>query len=351
MTVVIGGDSHKRTHTFVAVDQVGRRLGVKTVPATTDGHFAALTWAQQWDDRRWAFEDCRHLTRRLEGDMLRAGEGIVRVPPKLMAAERRGTRSPGKSDPIDAEAVARAALREPNLPVARLEGEARRVKLLVDHREDLVAERTRMQARVRWHLHELMPEFDVPPKALGKFKHLDRVAAALDELDGTVARIARELVDRIRELTVRCNELEAEIKKLIRTLAPTLLELPGCGPLTAAKLVGETAGADRFRSRAAFARWNGTAPIPAWTGSERFRLSRSGNRQVNAALHRIAVTQWRGVGPGRAFIEKRMAEGKTKTAAIRLLRRRLSDEVFRRLRADEASWVVEPDEQVLAAAA
>lgn len=349
--VIIGGDSHKRTHTFVAVDQVGRRLGHKTVSAMTEGHLAALTWAQQWDERRWAFEDCRHLTRRLEGDMLGAGEAIVRVPPKMMAAERRGTRSPGKSDPIDAEAVARAALRDPDLPVARLEGETRRVKLLVDHREDLVAERTRMQARVRWHLHELMPELDLAPKALGKFKHLDRVAAELENIDGTVAEIARELIVRIRELTVRCNELKGEIRRIIQMLAPTLLELPGCGPLTAAKIVGESAGADRFKSRAAFARWNGTAPIPAWTGSERFRLSRSGNRQVNAALHRIAVTQWRGVGPGRAFIEKRMAEGKTKTAAIRLLRRRLSDEVLRRLRIDEAAHSRDDHDHDLAAAA
>src|SRR3954453_13632492 len=110
--VIIGGDSHKRTHTFVAVDQVGRQLGEKTVPATTDGHLAALAWARQWPERRWALEDCRHLTRRLEGDLLRGGQAVVRVPPKMMAAERRSTRSPGKSDPIDAEAVARAALRD-----------------------------------------------------------------------------------------------------------------------------------------------------------------------------------------------------------------------------------------------
>lgn len=335
--VVIGGDSHKRTHTFVAVDTVGRRLGDKTVPATTEGHLAALEWAAQWPQRRWALEDCRHLTRRLEGDLLRAGEGVVRVPPKMMAAERRSTRSPGKSDPIDAEAVARAALRDPDLPVARLDGETRRLKLLVDHREDLVAERTRMQARLRWHLHELMPELHVAPKALRRFPALDLVAAELARLDGTVAEIAGELVERIRELTVRCNALEREIGALVQAIAPTLLDLPGCGVLTAAKIVGEVAGASRFKSRAAFARWNGTAPIPVWTGSERFRLSRSGNRQVNAALHRIAITQWRGVGPGRAFIEARMANGKTKTAALRLLRRRLSDEVLRRLLPDETA--------------
>jgi transposase len=173
----------------------------------------------------------------------------------------------------------------------------------------------------------------------------------LENIDGTIAEIARELIERIRELTVRCNELEREIKTIIRTLVPNLLELPGCGPLTAAKIVGEAAGADRFKSRSAFARWNGTAPIPAWTGSERFRLSRSGNRQVNAGLHRIAITQWRGVGPGRAFIEARMAKGKTKTAAIRLLRRRLSDEVLRRLRIYEAARSHHPDKRALTVAA
>ncbi len=341
--VIIGADSHKRTHTFVALDEVGRRLGEATFATTTDGHLAALSWAGQWGERRWALEDCRHLTRRLEGDLLRAGESVVRVPPKMMAAERRTTRSPGKSDPIDAEAVARAGLRDPDLPVACLEGEARQVKLLVDHREDLVAERTRMQARVRWHLHELMPELDLAPKALNKFVHLDRVAAELANCDSTVAVIAAELVERIRGLTVRCNELERQIAKPVRTIAPTLLDLPGCGPLSAAKIVGEVAGAGRFKSRDAFARWNGTAPIPVWTGSERFRLSRTGNRQVNAALHRIAITQWRGVGPGRAFVEARMAVGKSKTAALRLLKRRISDEVLRRLLTDEAARVPTPE--------
>jgi transposase len=340
--IIIGCDSHKRTHTFVAVDPVGRRVATKTLPATTDGHLAALAWAGQWAERRWALEDCRHLTRRLEGDLLRSGEAVVRVPPKMMAAERRATRSPGKSDPIDAEAVARASLRDEDLPIAQLEGEARRVKLLVDHREDLVAERTRIQSRLRWHLHELMPELVVAPKALRRFTVLDDVATELANVDGTVAVIARELVERIRELTVRCNQLERKITAIVTPLAPVLLALPGCGPLSAAKIIGEVAGAGRFRSRAAFARWNGTAPIPVWTGSEKFRLNRGGNRQVNAALHRIAITQWRGVGPGRDFIEARLADGKTKTAAIRLLRRRLSDEVYRRLLTDAATTSVRP---------
>jgi hypothetical protein len=142
----------------VAVDDLGRRLGEKTVPATSDGHFEAVEWARQWPQVRFAVEDCRHLTRRLEGDLLRAGHRVARVPTQLMAAARRGGRRPGKSDPIDAEAVAVAALRHPDLPVAHLDGSTRQVKLLCDHRRDLVCERTKLVNRLRWQLHELDPE-------------------------------------------------------------------------------------------------------------------------------------------------------------------------------------------------
>ena len=155
--VTLGIDAHKRTHTVVAVDDVGRQLGTLTTTATTMvDHLAMLRWAERFEGAlRWAVEDCRHLSRRLEADLLAAGERIVRVPPKLMAHCRDSARTYGKSDPIDALAVARAALREPGLPTAQLEGPARELRLLVDHREDLVAERTRQINRLRWHLHEL----------------------------------------------------------------------------------------------------------------------------------------------------------------------------------------------------
>jgi len=339
MTVIIGVDAHKRTHTLVAIDEAGRELAEKTVAATPDGHLKAIEWAAQWPERLFAIEDCRHLTRRLEVDLLRVGEAAVRVPPQLMAGARQSGRERGKSDPIDALAVARAALREPDLPVARLDGESRDLRLLVDHREDLVRERTRVQSRLRWHLHELFPGLEIPPKALRRQHVLDGLSDRLAGVTGTVADIARELVVRCREDTRRANELEVEIAGIVRRLAPSLLALPGCGVLSAAKIVGESAGVSRFRSKAAYARWNGTAPIPVWSGnSPKYRLSRGGNRQVNAALHRIAVTQLRGVGDdGRAYVEGRMAAGATKTESLRLLRRRLSDVVFRRLRADECA--------------
>jgi transposase len=334
--VVIGVDSHKHTHTVVAADENGRQLADKTVAATSAGHLELVRWAGRFTERRWALEDCRHLSRRLSTDLLRAGEAVVRVPPKLMAGARRSSREPGKSDPIDALAVARAALREPDLPVAALDGPEREIRLLIDHREDLVAERTRAQNRLRWHLHELDPGSEPAARSLDRAVVLAALDARLAEVPGIVARIARELVGRIRALTVTIDALEREITRLVAPLAPSLLALAGCGPLTAAKLVGETAGIGRFRSAAAFARLNGTAPVPVWSGNaERHRLSRTGNRQLNVALHRIAITQVRLGGLGLAYVEHRRAAGDTKTEAIRALRRRISDEVFRRMRHDD----------------
>ncbi|WP_040155191.1 IS110 family transposase, partial [Mobilicoccus massiliensis] len=139
--ITFGVDAHKRSHTIVAVDELGRKIATRTIGTTTSEHLQALAWAVQvtpaGHDRRWAIEDCRHMTRRLEADLLAAGEDLVRVPPKLMAHVRDSARSYGKSDPIDALAVARAALREPDLPVARLDGAERDIRLLVDHREAL----------------------------------------------------------------------------------------------------------------------------------------------------------------------------------------------------------------------
>lgn len=351
--VTIGADLHKRSHTVVAVDEHGTTLAERTVSATPRGHLELLRWARErFDERTWALEDCRHLSRGLERDLLIAGETVLRVPPKLMAGARRGGREPGKSDPIDALATARAALREPDLPVARLDGPERDLRLLVDHREDLVVERTRIEQRLRWHLHELMPGEEPPSRGLDRRHVLDALTDRLTRIEGTVARIARELLARVRELTSTIDRLEREISGLVQGQAPTLLALEGCGPLTAAKLVGETAGIGRFKSRAAFARHNGTAPVPVWSGDDtRHRLSRGGNRQLNVALHRIAVTQLQRPGRGRDYLEKRMAAGDTKTEAIRALRRRLSDEVHRRMRHDEALRATATGQAPLAPAA
>jgi transposase len=337
MVVMLGVDVHKDTHTTVAADEVGRQLGERLVRATDAGHRQLVTWARQrfGDDahpggRVWAIEDCRRMSTRLERALLAAGERVVRVPPKLMAGARDSARTRGKSDPIDALAIARAALREPNLPAAAHDQISRELKLLVDHRENLV--RTRMLNRLRWHLHELDPELEIPGRRLARLARLDALAEWLADqsASGMVGRLAAELVVDIRALSVRITALEKEITDRAQIAAPRLIALPGAGGLTAAKIIGETANVARFRSESCFAMHAGVAPIPASSGrTNRHRLARGGNRQLNAALHRIAITQIRITGsPGRAYYQRRRANGDTSMEAIRALKRRLARVVF-----------------------
>jgi transposase len=335
--VVVGSDVHKRTHTFVVVDEAGRKLGEITVKATPAGHDKAIRWVRERFGAHeivWAIEDCRHLSARLELDLLDAGEQVVRVPPKLMAEQRRTARTRGKSDPIDALAVARAALREPDLPVATHDEASRELKLLVDHREDLVRQRTAVINRFRWHLHRIDPTLDPTPRSLDRGKTRARLRETLLDLSGIDARLARELLEDIEALTLRANALEKEISALVTDRAPAMLEIPGCGPLTAAKIVGETAGIERFTTEAKYAMHAGVAPIPVWSGRTkgRVRMNKSGNRQLNAALHRIAVTQIGRDGLGRAYYDKRLGAGDSKTEALRALKRRLARVVFQTLK-------------------
>lgn len=336
--VVVGADVHKRTHTFVAVDAVGKKLGEKVVRATSSGHHQALRWAREnfGTELVWAIEDCRHMSARLERDLLSAGQQVVRVPPKLMARTRASARTRGKSDPIDALAVARALLREPELPVASHDEISRELKLLVDRREDLVAQRTSTINRLLWRVHELDPERAPKPRSLDLAKHRRLLGEWLTAQPGLVAELARDELADITRLTDTIDALTKRIGDRVRQVAPALLALPGCGELTAAKLIGEAAGVTRFKSEAAFARHAGVAPIPVWSGNTagRVRMTRSGNRQINAALHRIAVTQIRLDGFGQAYYRKRIDAGDSTTEALRCLKRRLARVVFRHLRTD-----------------
>jgi transposase len=339
--IVIGIDPHMKTHTAVAVEAAsGRRLAEKTVAADAQGHEQLLLWARGLGPERcFALEDCRHLTGRLERHLLPRGERLVRVPPKLMAGARSAARSYGKSDPIDAAAVARAALREPDLPVAVLAGPEQEVRLLADHRDDLVGERGRIQKRLRWHLHDLELGLELPPRVLGRYVWLERVEAALRCLPpSTRRRIALEQVRRCRELTAEVRALEREIRSLMRSLVPELLALPGCSALLAAQLVGQVAGAGRFSGEAAFAMHAGTAPLPVSSGkSTRHRLSRCGNRRVNAAIHMIAITQARMHPPAIAFMERKQGEGMSSREARRCLKRYIARAVYRAmLRSEQA---------------
>jgi transposase len=280
------------------------------------------------------------VTRALERALVSVGEQLVRVPPKQTAPQRRSGRVRGKSDPIDALAIASTALREPRLDRPRAgEERLRDLSLLVDHRDDLVDERRRAQQRLRWHLHELDPLLGVPAGALDRPVWLERVARKLARREQTLqVRIARDLVSRCRSLTRRILELERELAVMTAQSAPALLELPGCGAVTAAKLLAEIGPIERFQTDAQLARHGGVAPLEASSGRvQRHRLDRGGNRQLNCALHRIAVTQARMHPAARAYLERKQAEGKSRREAIRCLKRQPARVVLNTLKASPAS--------------
>jgi transposase len=332
LPIVIGVDAHKNTHTAVAVDAgTGAEIDRIDVKARIKGHDRLVVWARKLDaERYFAVEDCRHVAGGLMRHVIARGERVKPIPPKLMAGTRRSARTRGKSDPIDALAVARAALREPDLPEARLDGPEQDLRLLVDYREKLIRNRTDLQCLLRWRLHDRDPEFAIPTGALDRIVWLKRTEEHLRSLPpAVVVEICLDTLEQIISLTRKANDLQRQITSLARQLAPALLQLPGCGALTAAKILGETAGVERFASEAKFAMHAGIAPLPVWSGDKtRFRLNRSGNRQLNTAIHRIAVTQIRMHEPAKQLMKRKMTEGKSKPEALRTLKRHIARKVY-----------------------
>src|SRR5215213_2400952 len=332
--IVLGADMHKGSHSLAAVaGETGELLDDKLVRVGERGFAAALGWARSLaGERVWALEDCRHVSGAFERFLLVRGERVVRVATRLMAGERRGGRERGKSDLIDALAVARAALREgvDRLPVAQLAGVELEIRLLVDHRGRLVRMRTALYNDLLWHLHDLWPEQTFTKCALLSKKWTSAIGRRLARAEQTArVRIARDELRHLRKLTHTIDALEAEIAALVAQAAPQLLAEPGFGPLTAGKLIGEIAGAQRFANDAKLARAGGIAPIPISSGkTNRHRLDRGGNRQINTAIHRVAVTRARCHSETKAYIARKRAEGKTNRDAIRCLKRHLARRIW-----------------------
>jgi transposase len=334
--IVIGVDAHKQTHTLVAVDAVtGAGRGQRTIAASDAGVLDALRFAARLDqDRVWAVEDCRHVTARLERALLGAGERVIRVPPALTGESRKASRVPGKSDPIDATAIALAAIREgiEHLPIAFLDEQAHEIRVLCDYRDQLMGERTRLINRLRWHLVRIAPDLgaQLGPAALKGPRIRARLARQLGQLPASPQlRVAKALLRRINEISREQRELFVELTALLQAHSPQLLEQAGVGTVTAAVIVGRTAGAQRFRSEACFARHASTAPIPASSGKTiRHRLHRGGDRQLNRAIHIIALGRAKLDPATRAYLQRKQTEGKTKLEAIRCLKRHIARQIW-----------------------
>lgn len=337
MITAIGIDPHKATHVAVAADGNGAFLADLRVKARDDGHRELIGWARREfpGERLWAVEDERNMAGRLLRDLLAAGERVVTVPAHLAAEYRRRGSKRGKSDKIDALAVARTALRE-ELHAYHLDQASRDVKSLSDYRTALTEERTRGQNRLRDLLHQLDPDLaaSIPTGGLTRYVWLDRITDQYSGQDTVTAAIVLDLVDGCRTLTVKIKKLEKQLNDLLPKIAEPLIALPGCGQITAAVIVGEVAGVQRFRSPQALATYSGIAPLDASSGRDNshHRLNRGGNRRLNWAIHIIAITQLRSHQAARDYYQRRIRAGSTPKVAIRALKRLIIRRVYNLLR-------------------
>jgi transposase len=328
----IGIDTHKDTLAACLVDEVGAPLDERTFANEPAGHHALLAWTvAAGPEVVIGIEGSASFGASASRSLVAAGRRVREVPPQLSRRERIRTRRAGKSDPGDALAIARVTLREPDLPPVRLVDRTLELQLLVEAREDLVTEQTRVRNRLHADLRTLLPGYGAAAANLIAVRHQRTVGRLLRGLDGVQADLARARLARLRHLAREIRDLTARVAE--RVAGHPLLALPGAGVLVTAKLVGETGDIGRFRSADAFAALAGVAPIPASSGqTQHLRLNRGGNRQLNRALYMIALNQASHHEPARAYVAKKRAEGKTGRDAIRALKRQLVRTVFRLLR-------------------
>ncbi len=338
MTVTIGIDPHKSTHTAVAIDRDERQLARLTLRADGNQTDRSLAWAEPLDsDRVWAIESAAGLGRLLAQQLLAAGEHVVDVPLTLAARVRLlGSTRASKNDPNDAFATAIAGLRHCGLRTVNRDGHTAVLRLLADRHHDLGALRTQAACRLHVMLRELSAGgAPIRISAAHGTAFVDRIDIGDDPVAAERQRLAREHLADMRRLDV---ELEAVMQRISTAVADShtrLTELYGVGPVVAAIVLGHVHDIGRFRTRAQFASYNGTAPIEASSAAvSRHRLNMRGNRALNHALHMIAVTQVGHDTPGRVYYLRKQAEGKTCKEALRALKRRISDAVWRQLQID-----------------
>jgi transposase len=328
--ITIGIDPHKRSLTAAALDPHSRLLGQLRLPATSQAGGQLLAWAAAWPERRWAVEGAGGLGRGIAQLLVAAGEQVVDVPAKLAARARLlGSSSSRKTDLADACSVAAAAIPHRGLRPVALEDETVVLRLLSDRRDDLVAERTRVLSRLHVLLADLHPGGATRELTATRAAALLRKIHPITAVDVERKRIAHQLLTDVRRLDRQVKTASQTIGTAVREHGTTLTEVFGVGPVLAAKLVGHAGDITRFPDRDHFASYTGTAPIEASSGDvRRHRLNRGGNRQLNTALHLIAVCQIRDPSPGQAYYRRKLTQAKTPEEARRSLKRHLANVVY-----------------------
>ena len=335
---MIGIDPHKATHTAVAVDDDEKVIGEFTVEASNDQAERLTGWAEGFTKREWAVESANGLGYLISQQLVAVGETVFDVPPVLASRVRLlGSGKSQKNDPNDARSIAVAALRSDRLHVVEPDDHVVVLRLLVKRHRDMARLRSKHCSR----LHALLLELEaggigVKISVTNASRLLDRIGVT-DEATRYRALIAREVVDDIAKLDATLKASKKRIAVAVTASGTSLTDIVGVGPVGAATIIGYTKNVSRFPTRGHYATYNATAPIEVSSAANtRHRLNLRGNRILNHAIHIAAVTQLRHDTTGRVYYDKKVAEGKTPKEAIRALKRRISDVVYKSLTADTA---------------
>src|SRR5919106_1598927 len=334
--VFIGVDPHKLSATIEIVDQHESLLGSGRFTTDRAGYAALRTYVKAWPERVWAIEGRNGAGRPLAQRLLEAGEHVVDVPAKLAARIRMfDTGHNRKTDERDAHSIAVVAVRTPTLRVLHVDGELEALRMLTDRREALTRRRVQTVNRLQALLGELLPGQAKRDITTGQAKAMLSSVRPRDIAGKTRRRIAAEELAELIAVEAKIKKSTAELKAMVLARGSRLMAPHGVGPVGAARILAEVGDVARFADRNRFASWTGTAPLDASSGEQnRHRLSRAGNRRVNHVIHIAAVTQIRHDPVGRGYYQRKRAEGKKPMEAMRCLKRRISDVVYRQLVAD-----------------
>jgi len=334
--VIIGVDPHKLSATIEVVDEHEKLLGSGRFTTDQAGYTAMRTYAKTWPDRVWAVEGANGAGRPLAQRLLEDGERVVDVPAKLAARVRPfDTGHNRKTDALDAHSIAIVAVRTEGLRVLRVDGELEALRILTDRREALTRRRVQTVNRLQALLAELLPgqaKKDITPL---QAKTMLAGVRPRDIAGKTRRRVAAEELAELIAVDAKIKKATAELKAMVVARGSRLMDLHGVGPVVAARILADVGDVHRLLDRNRFASWTGTAPLDASSGEQNsHRLSRAGNRRVNHMIHIAAVTQLRHDPTGQAYYRRKRSENKKPMEAVRCLKRRISDAIYRQLVAD-----------------
>ena len=339
VAVMIGVDPHKASHTAAAVSAAEERLGELRVRASADQVQRLLAWAAAWPERTWAIEGAGGVGQLLAQQLLAAGERVLDIQLKLAARVRLlAAGNTNQNDPNDARSVAVAALRSAGVREACREDHPAVLKVWSKRYKDLGRSRTQVACRLHAVLCELIPGGVSKQITAGQARRILETASPADAVPAARWQLAAEHAEDLRDIDARIRRTRKKIDTAVRAAGTSLTGIFGVGPVIAAAVIGDVRDVSRFPSRDHFASYNGTAPIEVSSGGRKiYRLSRRGNRRLNHAIHMAAVTQIRHRhSKGRAYYEKKLAEGRTAKEALRALKRQVSDAIYTVLQADAA---------------